>query len=193
MKVARSDNKTLREQSSKLLISQLLESQNEILMDREKTLLFEVLCNQKSFAELTDVMLLSTHRQKVIFNKAVEKLSAYITDFNKKLSSLNKLEDELKDLKTWKTLLESSLKAQKETEEEIDPALKKLLLKNIADLKISERVKSVCRYGNLITVSDLVSSHRHDLLQLRNCGGKTIGEIENFLEVNGLWWGMNVP
>ena len=169
-----------------------MESQNKVLMDREKTLLFEVLCNQKSFAELTDVMLLTTHRQKIIFNRAVEKLSVHIKDSNKKLSEIDKLENELIDLKKWKALLDSNLKVQNEKEEKIDPALQKLLLKNIADLKISERVKSVCRYGNLITVVDLVSSHRHDVLQLRNCGGKTIGEIENFLEENGLWWGMNV-
>ena len=167
-----------------------MESQNKILMDREKTILFEVLCNQKSFAELADVMLLTPHRQKIIFNKAVEKLSTYIKDSNKKLIAFDKLEFELNDLKSWKALLESNLKVEKENK--IDSALKKLLSKNIADLQLSERVKSVCRYGNLITVADIVSSHRHDLLQLRNCGKTTILEIEDFLQNNGIWWGMDV-
>lgn len=190
MKATRSDNKTLREQSTKTIISQVLESQHKILMDVEKTILVEVLCNQKSFSELTDFIQLTPHRQKIIFNKAVEKLTAHVKDSNKKLIAFDKLENELNDLKNWKILLESNLKIQKENK--IDLALKKLLSKNIADLKISERVKSVCRYGNLTKVADLVSSHRHDVLQLRNCGKTTILEIEDFLQNNGIWWGMDV-
>lgn len=67
-----------------------------------------------------------------------------------------------------------------------------ILNKKIDDLELSIRTKNICKGNGLNTVADLCHIQKTDWLKFRNGGKKSLSEITNFLEENGLSWGMNV-
>lgn len=173
------------------LIHSLLEGNITRLVSLHHKLLTEVLCNDKTFIELKDVVNLTTTRQKRVFDDAVFILNEHIKLLNKKLASSNKMEAELLELRHWKYLLEASL--EKKEEKIINPDLKKKISQLVQQqAEFSTRIKQILSANNINTIGDLMSYPRHELLKLRNCGKKSITEIETYFEKHELWWGMDI-
>ena len=68
----------------------------------------------------------------------------------------------------------------------------KLLDTKIANLPLSVRALCVLKSADIETVRDLVRLTRMDMLKYRNSGRKTLTELDEWLEDNGLTWGMYV-
>lgn len=68
----------------------------------------------------------------------------------------------------------------------------KFLMTNILDLDLSVRCTNCLICANIETVYDLVMFHRADLLKFRNFGKKSLRELDELLEDNGLAFGMDV-
>ena len=71
------------------------------------------------------------------------------------------------------------------TTEEVLACLKEeqgLLSSKITELSTSKRLRHICERENIQTVGDLSLYSRLDLAMLRDCGRKTIREVEDLLE-----------
>jgi DNA-directed RNA polymerase subunit alpha len=60
------------------------------------------------------------------------------------------------------------------------------------DIYFSKRTTNVLAYMDVKTLADLVQYKKTDLLRVRNCGRKTVREIDDYLDSVGLSFGMNV-
>jgi|JI10StandDraft_1071094.scaffolds.fasta_scaffold53323_7 hypothetical protein len=188
MKAKINDNKTIREQSSKILIEAVLQIDTKTLSRLQKNLLFEVLVRGKSFFELSEQFNLSTYRQREVFKGAVNELNRYLKEINDNQRKREEEQKELADLRNWKKILEANVVK----EQEIDPNLKKVLSLSIQQLAFSARVKQICFNENISLVSDLVRYSKRKISRLRNCGKKSLAEMDKFISENGLYWGMKV-
>ena len=188
MKSRTNDNKTLKAEASKELIASLLEINFEGLRPLYKTMLIEVLINDKTFSELNETVKLTTSRQKVVFQDAVKLLKKELNCMNNALVSFQTMEKELSQAQRLIEYLEG--KASKENN--IAPELKKKLAIPIGKSGLSSRVQQVCSLGNVHSVYDLVSLSRREFLSLRNCGKISVDEVEAYLYKNELSWKMDV-
>lgn len=64
-----------------------------------------------------------------------------------------------------------------------------ILTKDLVDCNLSVRAINYCRFGDIKTVSDLVSHSKTDLLKLRCIGKKTLMELDDLVHELGLEWG----
>lgn len=188
MKSKINDNKTVREESVKKLIHSALKIDVKSISELEKTILIEVLDNGKSFAELQNTNNLTSSRQRTILENTVNKLGKHLETINDKQRQYEESQKELIELRHWKILLEASV----EKEKAIDPKLKKTLSLIVQDVGFSNRVLQIFFNNNIFAVSDIVKYSKRNMSRLRNCGKKSIKEIEDFLKKNELSWGMKV-
>lgn len=82
-------------------------------------------------------------------------------------------------------------KVEKPEESEFQK-IKKLLLMNVDELKLSVRAQNCLRSANIKTLSDLVRHQEVEMLQFRNFGRKSLAELGEILHENGLSFGMDV-
>ena len=64
----------------------------------------------------------------------------------------------------------------------------KTLKMHITDLPLSVRALTILKSANCRTIADILKLRKSDLLSYRNCGNKTIEEIDNALESIGIKW-----
>ena len=181
-------NKTIREQSTKILIETLINSLSENYPQLQKDLLSDVLIKGKTFAETSKLNKLTSHRQKIILKNSVNQLSQLLKMMGKFVRDHDKMEKELEELKQWKKILESNIKKEKD----VDPELNKLLSILIYKTELSGRVKGICKYGYITTIRDLVKLTPLDFLALGSSGKKSMAEVESFFQTHGLSWNMDV-
>ncbi len=78
-------------------------------------------------------------------------------------------------------------------EEETEFArIRKMLLTNVDELKLSVRAQNCLRSANIKTLGDLVRHQEVEMLQFRNFGRKSLAELGEILVENGLSFGMDV-
>jgi DNA-directed RNA polymerase subunit alpha len=82
-------------------------------------------------------------------------------------------------------------KVEKPEESEFQK-IKKLLLMNVDELKLSVRAQNCLRSANIKTLADLVRHQEVEMLQFRNFGRKSLAELGEILHENGLSFGMDV-
>lgn len=186
MKSKIDDNKTVREEAQKELLTALLKLDFKDFSPVYKTMLVEVLINGKTFTELKETVKLTTSRQKAVFQDAVNILKRNLQNVSNTLTSYQAMEKELSRSKAVIEFLED--KTNKENG--IPPKLKKKLDIPIGKAGFSARVQQICSSGGIHSVSDLVGFSRREFLQLRNCGKISADEVEIYLEKNGLFWKM---
>lgn len=150
---------------------------------------------------------LTVQRVRQIIQKAYLKI-AEVNAFENILEenvSLKRENEELKrknrDLKAGWSFVQNELSRQKAKKnairerfgdkEHFEKAIC-CLERKISDLNLSFRCKYACRAADIETVEDLVRSGKNSFLKFRNIGKKTIVELSDFLEDNGLEWGMDV-
>jgi DNA-directed RNA polymerase subunit alpha len=82
-------------------------------------------------------------------------------------------------------------KVEKEDETEFNK-IKKMLLMNVDELKLSVRAQNCLRSANIKTLADLVKHQESEMLQFRNFGRKSLAELGEILQQNGLSFGMDI-
>ena len=83
-------------------------------------------------------------------------------------------------------------KKEVKTEETEFTRIKKMLLMNVDELKLSVRAQNCLRSANIKTLADLVRHQEVEMLQFRNFGRKSLAELGEILHENGLTFGMDV-
>ena len=87
---------------------------------------------------------------------------------------------------------ESKTKKKSTPQKNIDDNLSKSILdRKLQDMDMSSRTLKCLQQENIITVKDLISISRADLLKVRNFGRKSLNELDELLEKNGLAFGMD--
>ena len=73
-----------------------------------------------------------------------------------------------------------------------DMQISKLLARPMESFDLSVRCLNCLNTAEIHTLRQLVSFSRHDLLKFRNFGRKSLSELDDLIESNGLRWGMDV-
>ncbi len=79
--------------------------------------------------------------------------------------------------------------------EEVDKAvekIRKLLNINVSELELSVRSNNVMKQAHIKTLGDLVQRTEAEMLQFRNFGKKSLGEMSDILKSYGLSFGMDI-
>ena len=146
----------------------------------------------KTFEEVGEKMHLTRESVRQVWAKGLRKF-AYVKGAFYHLNSEN---DMLKELLQEKNDEIANLHAQLEGRQHVitdeKRKLSKLLATSMRDCDVTVRVLNCLRYAEIDTIRDLVKYHRADLLKYRNFGKKSLTELDEFLENNGLAWGMDV-
>lgn len=91
-----------------------------------------------------------------------------------------------------KYAIEIDEKVDSELIDDNDSYIKQLMKTKLADLDLSVRALNCLKSANIITLGDLVSYNKSDLLKFRNFGKKSLAEIEELLKSKNLYFGMDV-
>ena len=70
--------------------------------------------------------------------------------------------------------------------------MRQLLNQKLQDMDLSVRALNCLKAAEVETLGDLVRYHRADLLKFRNFGKKSLTELDELLERNGLAFGMDI-
>ena len=70
--------------------------------------------------------------------------------------------------------------------------MRQLLNQHLEDMDLSVRAQNCLKTADVDTLGDLVKFHRADLLKFRNFGKKSLSELDELLERNGLAFGMDI-
>ena len=69
----------------------------------------------------------------------------------------------------------------------VDDLSEKLKM-HVTDLSLSVRALSILKSANCRTIDDILKHRKSELKSYRNCGNKTIEEIDNALDSIGIKW-----
>lgn len=89
------------------------------------------------------------------------------------------------------TFEEQVNKTQESFNEEYN-RMRQLLNQKLIDLDLSVRALNCLKAAEVDTLGELVTYHRSDLLKFRNFGKKSLTELDELLEKNGLAFGMDI-
>ena len=70
--------------------------------------------------------------------------------------------------------------------------MRQLLNQRLIDMDLSVRALNCLKAAEVDTLGQLVKYHRSDLLKFRNFGKKSLTELDELLEKNGLAFGMDI-
>ncbi|WP_185860510.1 DNA-directed RNA polymerase subunit alpha [Blattabacterium cuenoti] len=70
--------------------------------------------------------------------------------------------------------------------------MRTLLKSKLSDMDLSVRTKNCLKLASIITIADLVSCRRNNMLKMRNFGKKSLDELESKMKEKGLCFGMNI-
>lgn len=179
-------SRNLKEKSSREILSLLLVLMEDKLTGLEYTILREVLVSGKPFSDISKKVNLTRLRQKQLFDQGINKL--YRTLEGLKNISI-KYENAMEQLNSVK-IENQTIQRKIDRRSNLSPETLNLLNTSISQTALSARVKSACQYGNIKTVEGLVKLSRKRMSRMRNCGAKSLNEIELFFKENGLSWNM---
>ena len=89
-------------------------------------------------------------------------------------------------------VLEEESKKQNSALDEEILRMRQLLNQRLQDMDLSVRALNCLKAAEVNTLGELVKYHRTDLLKFRNFGKKSLTELDELLERNGLAFGMDI-
>lgn len=147
--------------------------------------------NGKPFSEIAERMKLKEPSIAAIWRKALRKFEYTMNRIDVLEKEVERLNKEVENRESIILELNSKLDGQ-ETPEQIEyKRMRNLLATDVWDLDLSMRVLNTLRNAEINTLGDLVKLHRPDLLHFRNFGKKSLTELDELLENNGLSWNMD--
>ncbi|WP_341655371.1 DNA-directed RNA polymerase subunit alpha [Blattabacterium cuenoti] len=70
--------------------------------------------------------------------------------------------------------------------------MRTLLKSKLSDMDLSVRTKNCLKSASIMTIEDLVSCSRSNILKMRNFGKKSLDELESKMKEKGLYFGMKI-
>jgi DNA-directed RNA polymerase subunit alpha len=89
-------------------------------------------------------------------------------------------------------IIEDHAKPATNTFDEEHLRMRQLLNQRLVDMDLSVRALNCLKAAEVDTLGQLVKYHRSDLLKFRNFGKKSLTELDELLEKNGLAFGMDI-
>ena len=89
-------------------------------------------------------------------------------------------------------IIEDQAKPANNTLDDEHLRMRQLLNQRLQDMDLSVRALNCLRAAEVDTLGQLVKYHRSDLLKFRNFGKKSLTELDELLERNGLAFGMDI-
>ena len=89
-------------------------------------------------------------------------------------------------------IIEDPVKPAEEVFDEEHLRMRQLLNQRLLDMDLSVRALNCLKAAEVDTLGQLVKYHRSDLLKFRNFGKKSLTELDELLERNGLAFGMDI-
>ena len=173
-------DRTHIEQTCRDLLAAILQIAAFELTDLERATLHEVLIEKKNFREVGKAHQLTSMRAKHLFNNAILKLNRSLPYLEEKVRGYYEISKILpgieNELSQYRTRLTS--------------ATQNTLECRLEDTELSVRIINCCGAMDIYTLAELAQLTAEDVLKFRNCGKKSVKEIEDFLAKHGLGWGM---
>ena len=91
-----------------------------------------------------------------------------------------------------KIIIEEQEKSNSSALDEEILRMRQLLNSRLSDMDLSVRALNCSKAAEVDTLGQLVKYHRNDLLKFRNFGKKSLTELDELLERNGLAFGMDI-
>ena len=91
-----------------------------------------------------------------------------------------------------KIIIEEQEKSNSSALDEEILRMRQLLNSRLSDMDLSVRALNCMKAAEVATLGQLVKYHRNDLLKFRNFGKKSLTELDELLERNGLAFGMDI-
>jgi len=154
----------------------------------ERTILNGILVEGKTFKEVQEITKLTAQRQAVVFQNGVNRLLNNLGGLSKKLQGFDKLAGELYETQQQLKKFDD----QNKTENTLTEKQKKVLSLPLTETGLTARVINICDFGQIHIVSDLVKIPKTEFLKLRNCGKKSVDEVDAFFLKNDLSWKMKI-
>ena len=79
-----------------------------------------------------------------------------------------------------------------DTSEQLSPKMNTLLSQKVEELDLTVRTRNILKKNGIDTILDICRLKKTDCLKFRDAGKKTLTELDDFLAVHNLTWGMNV-
>lgn len=76
--------------------------------------------------------------------------------------------------------------------EQLSSETKALLSQKVENLDLSVHTRSLLKANGIDTILDLCRLNKTDWLKFRNCGKRSLTELDDFLTAHNLTWGMDV-
>lgn len=76
--------------------------------------------------------------------------------------------------------------------EQLSPKMKALLSQKVENLDLSVHTRNLLKANGINTLLDLCRLNKTDWLKFRNCGKRSLRELDDFLTDHNLTWGMDV-
>ena len=89
-------------------------------------------------------------------------------------------------------IIEDPIKPANDVLDEEHLRMRQLLNQHLQDMDLSVRALNCLKAAEVDTLGELVKYHRSDLLKFRNFGKKSLTELDELLERNGLAFGMDI-
>lgn len=154
--------------------------------EREKTIV-QAFFNGAKIAEIANSYNLTSERIRQIILKAIRKFNAQLEELVCLKAENNTLKAEIYDIRQQLIMQEGERKDE-QPEGNIPTSVFSLRL---IDCNLPVRVLNVAKEANIETVADLVQHSKEDLMKLRNCGRKSLSELDDFVDSMGLEWEMD--
>lgn len=161
------------------------------LSSRELEFVWDAL-QGKTFEEIGKAQHLTRERTRQIWYKALRKFAHVKGAFYHLNSEISDLKVLLKEKNDEIAHLHSIIEGKTITVSEETWKTSKILAKHMSDFPLSMRCQNVLRVAEIDTLRDLLRYRRAELIKFRNFGKKSLTELDELLEENGLTWEMDV-
>jgi len=164
----------------------------DFLSFREKEVITELL-DGNSIEGLAKKFDLPRDRVRMIFEKAKRHINMNLfRNFKNMVSTYKELTERNIILEVTLKTLEAKIPPPNSEMDEYEFAVHNILKTNIDDLDLSVRARNGLKNAQVETLADLVKYNKMDLLKFRNCGAKSLSEIEELIKEKGLQFGMDI-
>lgn len=147
--------------------------------------------NGKPYSEIAERMKLKEPSIAAIWRKALRKFEYTMNRIDMLEQEVARLNKEVENRESIILELNSKLEGQETTEQAEYKRMRNLLATDMWEFDLSMRVLNTLRNAEINTLGDLVKLHRPDLLHFRNFGKKSLNELDELMENNGLSWNMD--
>ena len=179
----------MRQEATKELLKSFIPLLNGPFDKVTQNVLNEVLVENKTFKELKEsIPYLPAMRHDPVFRSGVSRLCKTVPRLMEVEAEYKKVKAELEDLRKKFGVVET----KRTNRAMLSPEQQEALALTLEQAGFSSRIKNSFEGANIVTIADVVTFSRKDILKFRNTGQKSVDEVEAFLKSKGLKWGMDV-